>query len=294
MAGTLTDRDPADAGRLRTAGRYARLADRAARQDGGVRAQRGRRPAPRPPPPRRHPPARAAEPGPASSATPSWTDDGAVSAGSPGGRPGSPAARRRPSAAGHAGRAGGHPAADLGHRQLARGPGARRRPPVSGPPRAADHEAGARTSAAARAPAPGRDHHPDLPPGHRRRSELAGGSTPRHSPTIPSRAGSARRTWPSGWPSRGSTRTDSSSPCADSTMVGFHWTKQHGDQLGEVYVLGVVPTAAGRASEGAAERSGCSTSTAGKHRGGALRRGRPSGRRRPVPGLWLPQLRTVM
>jgi mycothiol synthase len=29
------------------------------------------------------------------------------------------------------------------------------------------------------------------------------------------------------------------------TMVGFHWTKQHGDHLGEVYVLGVVPTAAG-------------------------------------------------
>lgn len=30
-----------------------------------------------------------------------------------------------------------------------------------------------------------------------------------------------------------------------STMVGFHWTKQHGDHLGEVYVLGVIPTAAG-------------------------------------------------
>ena len=30
------------------------------------------------------------------------------------------------------------------------------------------------------------------------------------------------------------------------TMVGFHWTKQHQDQLGEVYVLGVVPSAAGR------------------------------------------------
>jgi mycothiol synthase len=32
----------------------------------------------------------------------------------------------------------------------------------------------------------------------------------------------------------------------DDTMVGFHWTKQHQDQLGEVYVLGVVPAAAGR------------------------------------------------
>ncbi len=29
-------------------------------------------------------------------------------------------------------------------------------------------------------------------------------------------------------------------------MVGFHWTKQHGDRLGEVYVLGVSPTAGGR------------------------------------------------
>jgi mycothiol synthase len=32
----------------------------------------------------------------------------------------------------------------------------------------------------------------------------------------------------------------------NDTMVGFHWTKQHQDQLGEVYVLGVVPAAAGR------------------------------------------------
>jgi mycothiol synthase len=31
----------------------------------------------------------------------------------------------------------------------------------------------------------------------------------------------------------------------DDTMVGFHWTKQHQDQLGEVYVLGVTPSAAG-------------------------------------------------
>jgi mycothiol synthase len=30
------------------------------------------------------------------------------------------------------------------------------------------------------------------------------------------------------------------------TMIGFHWTKQHQDQLGEVYVLGVAPSAAGR------------------------------------------------
>jgi mycothiol synthase len=32
----------------------------------------------------------------------------------------------------------------------------------------------------------------------------------------------------------------------DDTMVGFHWTKQHQDQLGEVYVLGIEPSAAGR------------------------------------------------
>jgi mycothiol synthase len=32
----------------------------------------------------------------------------------------------------------------------------------------------------------------------------------------------------------------------DDAIVGFHWTKQHQDQLGEVYVLGIVPSAAGR------------------------------------------------
>ncbi len=32
----------------------------------------------------------------------------------------------------------------------------------------------------------------------------------------------------------------------DDTMIGFHWTKQHQDQLGEVYVLGIAPSAAGR------------------------------------------------
>jgi mycothiol synthase len=32
----------------------------------------------------------------------------------------------------------------------------------------------------------------------------------------------------------------------DGAMIGFHWTKQHRDQLGEVYVLGVAPSAAGR------------------------------------------------
>jgi mycothiol synthase len=32
----------------------------------------------------------------------------------------------------------------------------------------------------------------------------------------------------------------------NGTIVGFHWTKQHQDQLGEVYVLGIAPSAAGR------------------------------------------------
>jgi mycothiol synthase len=32
----------------------------------------------------------------------------------------------------------------------------------------------------------------------------------------------------------------------EGAMIGFHWTKQHQDQLGEVYVLGVAPWAAGR------------------------------------------------
>jgi mycothiol synthase len=30
----------------------------------------------------------------------------------------------------------------------------------------------------------------------------------------------------------------------DGTLIGFHWTKQHQDQLGEVYVLGIAPWAA--------------------------------------------------
>jgi len=29
-------------------------------------------------------------------------------------------------------------------------------------------------------------------------------------------------------------------------MIGFHWTKQHQDQLGEVYVLGVAPWVSGQ------------------------------------------------
>jgi mycothiol synthase len=32
----------------------------------------------------------------------------------------------------------------------------------------------------------------------------------------------------------------------DDAMVGFHWTKQHQDQLGEVYVLGIAPSVARR------------------------------------------------
>jgi mycothiol synthase len=32
----------------------------------------------------------------------------------------------------------------------------------------------------------------------------------------------------------------------NETMVGFHWTKQHQDQLGQVSVLGIAPSAAGR------------------------------------------------
>ncbi len=32
----------------------------------------------------------------------------------------------------------------------------------------------------------------------------------------------------------------------DSGVLGFHWTKQHDDRLGEVYVVGVAPAAQGR------------------------------------------------
>jgi len=37
----------------------------------------------------------------------------------------------------------------------------------------------------------------------------------------------------------------------DGALVGFHWTKQHPDGLGEVYVLGVDPDAGGRGLGGA-------------------------------------------
>lgn len=33
---------------------------------------------------------------------------------------------------------------------------------------------------------------------------------------------------------------------ADGTLLGFHWTKRHDEQLGEVYVVGISPAAQGR------------------------------------------------
>lgn len=32
----------------------------------------------------------------------------------------------------------------------------------------------------------------------------------------------------------------------DGSLLGFHWTKRHDDRLGEVYVVGIAPTAQGR------------------------------------------------
>ena len=71
-------------------------------------------------------------------------------------------------------------------------------------------------------------------------------STPRPSPTTPSRGRWTPPTWPSGWPSRGSTRRGCSSPTRVDGLLGFHWTKQHSAELGEVYVVAVDPAAQGR------------------------------------------------
>ena len=75
---------------------------------------------------------------------------------------------------------------------------------------------------------------------------------------------------------------------AATTMLGFHWTKQHQDHLGEVYVLGVDPDAAGRGLGKALLLTGLRhLRDAGQHHGRALRRSRQSRRRRSLPGLWL-------
>ena len=73
----------------------------------------------------------------------------------------------------------------------------------------------------------------------------------------------------------------------NGTMVGFHWTKQHQDQLGEVYVLGVAPSAAGRGLVGAAADRAALIAAARKHPRRAVRRGRPRGRNRAISVLWI-------
>ena len=111
----------------------------------------------------------------------------------------------------------------------------------------------------------GRDHaargrgDPRLPPPRR------GGPAARQRGVVrlPPRAGRdvGRATWPSGWASPGSTRPACSSPYAVADLLGFHWTKQHSRALGEVYVVGVDPDAAGtRASARPSPAPGCATS----------------------------------
>ena len=85
---------------------------------------------------------------------------------------------------------------------------------------------------------------PRLP--RRRRATSCSGSTPRRSRTTPSRARWTPPSWPSGWPSRGSTRPGCWSPTTGAGAAAFHWTKQHDAELGEVYVVGVDPAAQGR------------------------------------------------
>ena len=74
----------------------------------------------------------------------------------------------------------------------------------------------------------------------------------------------------------------------NDTMVGFHWTKQHQDQLGEVYVLGIAPSAAWPwPGQGAAADRAALVAAARKHPRRAVRRGRPPGRNRAISVLWI-------
>ncbi len=78
-------------------------------------------------------------------------------------------------------------------------------------------------------------------------------------------------------------------------MVGFHWTKQHEDQLGEVYVLGVDPVAGGQGLGKALLTTGLRhLKRRGKHPRPALRRGGPRRQQLPCIRLMVSVLPAVM
>ena len=86
----------------------------------------------------------------------------------------------------------------------------------------------------------------------------------------------------------GSTPPASSSPTKDDKIVGFHWTKVHPGDIGEVYVVGVDPAAQGGGLGRALTLAGLHhLREKGLRRHDPLRRvrQRAGGRRVPAPGL---------
>ncbi len=119
----------------------------------------------------------------------------------------------------------------------------------------------------------------------RRRGRAAAGQ--RGGVRAPPRAGldGRWRSWPSGWPSRGSTPPGCSSRIEGDRMHGFHWTKRHSATLGEVYVVAIDPDAQGRGVGQRARRPRLEAPTVGgARRGAAVRRVRQHACRAPLRG----------
>ena len=135
------------------------------------------------------------------------------------------------------------------------------------------------SAASARGRGAGRCRGPVVPTGGRRR----GRAGQRGGVRAPPRAGrdgpgGARA---SGWRRTGSTRPACSSPTrATGFCSGFHWTKRHSPELGEVYVVGIDPAAQGRGLGRVLTAAGLAhLASGGRRRGAALRR--VGQRRRP-------------
>ena len=78
----------------------------------------------------------------------------------------------------------------------------------------------------------------------------------------------------SGWRRTGSTRPGLLGRRHGSGLLGFHWTKRHSPELGEVYVIGIDPAAQGRGLGRVLTAAGLAhLADAGRRRGPVVRRG---------------------